>query len=94
VRVREGQSLWESLEKTGYISDITVEMVKVGESTGALTDMLDSASEFSEEEIDYKLTKLVSLIEPLMLVFMALVVTGLLLAFYMPLIRAAGSSKF
>jgi type IV pilus assembly protein PilC len=94
VRVREGQSLWESLEKTGYITDITVEMVKVGESTGALTEMLDSASEFSEEEIDYKLTKLVSLIEPLMLVFMALVVTGLLLAFYMPLIRAAGSSKF
>jgi len=94
VRVREGQPLWESLEKTGYITDITVEMVKVGESTGALTEMLDSASEFSEEEIDYKLTKLVSLIEPLMLVFMALVVTGLLLAFYMPLIRAAGSSKF
>jgi type IV pilus assembly protein PilC len=94
VRVREGQSLWESLERTGYISDITVEMVKVGESTGALTEMLDSASEFSEEEIDYKLTKLVSLIEPIMLVFMALVVTGLLLAFYMPLIRAAGSSKF
>ena len=94
VRVREGQALWESLEKTGYITDITVEMVKVGESTGALTEMLDSASEFSEEEIDYKLTKLVSLIEPLMLVFMALVVTGLLLAFYMPLIRAAGSSKF
>ena len=94
VRVREGQPLWESLEKTGYITDITVEMVKVGESTGALTEMLDSASEFSEEEIDYKLTKLVSLIEPLMLIFMALVVTGLLLAFYMPLIRAAGSSKF
>ena len=94
VRVREGQSLWESLEKTGYISDITIEMVKVGESTGALTEMLDSASEFSEEEIDYKLTKLVSLIEPIMLLFMALVVTGLLLAFYMPLIRAAGSSKF
>lgn len=94
IRVREGQALWESLERTGYISDITVEMVKVGESTGALTEMLDSASEFSEEEIDYKLTKLVSLIEPIMLVFMALVVTGLLLAFYMPLIRAAGSSKF
>jgi type II secretory pathway component PulF len=56
--------------------------------------MLDSASEFSEEEIDYKLTKLVSLIEPSCSVFMALVVTGLLLAFYMPLIRAAGSSKF
>ncbi|HZN55325.1 MAG TPA: type II secretion system F family protein [Candidatus Polarisedimenticolaceae bacterium] len=93
-RVREGQSLWESLERTGYITEMAVEMVKVGESTGALVEMLDNASEFSEEEIDYKLSKMVTLIEPLMLVFMALVVTGMLLAFYLPLIRAAGSSKF
>ena len=93
-RVREGQSLWESLERTGYVTEMAVEMVKVGESTGALVEMLDNASEFSEEEIDYKLSKMVTLIEPLMLVFMALVVTGMLLAFYLPLIRAAGSSKF
>jgi type IV pilus assembly protein PilC len=94
VRVREGQPLWESLERTGYITEMAVEMVKVGESTGSLVEMLDNASEFSEEEIDYKLSKMVTLIEPLMLVFMALVVTGMLLAFYLPLIRAAGSSKF
>jgi len=94
VRVREGQPLWESLERTGYLSAMAVEMVKVGESTGALVEMLDNASEFSEEEIDYKLSKMVTLIEPVMLVFMAMVVTGMLLAFYLPLIRAAGSSKF
>jgi type IV pilus assembly protein PilC len=94
VRVREGQPLWESLERTGYITEMAIEMIKVGESTGALVEMLDNASEFSEEEIDYKLSKMVTLIEPIMLVFMALVVTGMLLAFYLPLIRAAGSSKF
>ena len=94
VKVREGQPLWESLERTGYITEMAVEMIKVGESTGALVEMLDNASEFSEEEIDYKLSKMVTLIEPIMLVFMALVVTGMLLAFYLPLIRAAGSSKF
>jgi type IV pilus assembly protein PilC len=94
VKVREGQPLWESLEKTGYITEMAVEMIKVGESTGALVEMLDNASEFSEEEIDYKLSKMVTLIEPVMLVFMALVVTGMLLAFYLPLIRAAGTSKF
>lgn len=92
--VREGQSLWESLERTGLVSDMAVEMIKVGESTGALTEMLDSASEFSEEEIDYKLNKVITIIEPVMLVFMALVVTGVLLALYMPMIRAAGSSRF
>jgi type IV pilus assembly protein PilC len=94
VKVREGQPLWESLEKTGYVTEMAVEMIKVGESTGALVEMLDNASEFSEEEIDYRLSKMVTLIEPVMLVFMAMVVTGMLLAFYLPLIRAAGTSKF
>ena len=94
VRVREGQPLWESLERTGYVSEMAVEMVKVGESTGSLVEMLDNASEFSEEEIDYRLSKMVTMIEPLMLVFMAVVVTGMILAIYMPLFQAVGTSKF
>ena len=94
VRVREGQPLWDSLERTGYISEMAVEMVKVGESTGSLVEMLDNASEFSEEEIDYRLSKMVTMIEPLMLVFMAVVVTGMILAIYMPLFQAVGASKF
>ena len=80
VKVREGQSLWESLERTGLISDITIEMIKVGESTGSLEEMLENASTFMDEEIDYRLTRVVALIEPLMLVFMAVVVGGMLLA--------------
>jgi type IV pilus assembly protein PilC len=55
--------------------------------------MLDNASEFSEEEIDYRLSKMVTMIEPLMLVFMAVIVTGMILAIYMPLFQAVGSSK-
>jgi type IV pilus assembly protein PilC len=94
VRVREGQPLWESLERMGYVSEMAIEMVKVGESTGALVEMLDNASEFSEEEIDYKLSKMVTMIEPLMLVFMAVIVTGMILAIYMPLFQAVGTSKF
>jgi type IV pilus assembly protein PilC len=94
VRVREGQALWESLERTGYISEMAVEMVKVGESTGSLVEMLDNASEFSEEEIDYRLSNMVTMIEPLMLVFMAVIVTGMILAIYMPLFQAVGQSKF
>jgi type IV pilus assembly protein PilC len=86
-KVREGQPLWESLEKTGLIGDIAVEMIKVGESTGALEEMLTNASDFTDEEIDYRLTQVVAVIEPLMLVFMAFVVGGMLLAIYLPLLR-------
>ena len=69
-------------------------MVKVGEATGALEEMLTSASEFTEEEIDHKLTRVVTLIEPLMLIFMAVVVGGMLLAIYLPLIQTAGQGRF
>lgn len=92
-KVREGQSLWESLEETGLVSDIGVEMIKVGESTGALVDMLNDVSGFVDEEIDHKLQRIVSLMEPIMLVVMAVVVGGMLLAVYLPLIQAYGQSR-
>ena len=92
-KVREGESLWESLDETGLISDITIQMIKVGESTGALVEMLENASDFTDEEIDTQLTRLVSLIEPLMLVFMAVVVATMLLSIYLPLIRAVRRSR-
>jgi type IV pilus assembly protein PilC len=87
-KVREGEALWDSLDKTGLLSDITVQMVKVGESTGALDDMLKNASDFTDEEIDANLDRLMSLVEPMMLVFMALVVATMLLSIYYPLIQA------
>jgi type IV pilus assembly protein PilC len=90
-KVREGQALWESLEQTGLISDITIQMIKVGESTGSLVEMLNNASDFTDEEIDTQLTRLISLIEPLMLVFMAIVVATMLMSVYLPLIKAYGS---
>jgi type IV pilus assembly protein PilC len=89
-RVREGAPLWESLDNTGLMSDLTIQMIKVGESTGALDEMLKNASDFTDEEIDAKLTRLVTLIEPLMLVFMAVVVATMLLAVYLPLLQAYG----
>jgi len=92
-KVREGQALWESLEQTGLISDITIQMVKVGESTGSLVEMLQNASDFTDEEIDTQLTRLISMIEPLMLVFMAIVVATMLLSVYLPMIRAYGTPQ-
>jgi type IV pilus assembly protein PilC len=89
-KVREGQSLWESLEATGLMSDITLQMVKVGESTGALDEMLQQASDFMDEEISSRLERLLALFEPLMLVVMAVVVAIMLLSIYYPLIQVYG----
>ncbi len=91
-RVREGQSLWESLDETRLIDDIAVQMIKVGESTGMLVDMLTNCSDFTDEEIDASLQRIVSLVEPLMLIFMAVLVGFMLMAVYMPLIQAYGSA--
>ena len=93
VKVREGQSLWESLDQTGLISDITIQMIKVGESTGMLVEMLQNASDFTDDEIETSLTRLVSMVEPLMLVFMAVLVGFMLLSVYLPLIQAYGQVR-
>ncbi len=85
--VREGEPLWRSLESTGVISDMAVEMIKVGESTGALTEMLANVSEFYDEEIEARLARVVAAIEPVILVFMGMVVATLLYAFYLPLFQ-------
>ena len=85
--VREGEPLWRSLDSTGVVSDLAVEMIKVGESTGALTEMLANVSEFYDEEIEARLSRLVAAIEPLILVFMGGAIAVLLYAFYLPLFR-------
>ena len=86
-KVREGEPLWRSLDNTKVLSDLAVEMIKVGESTGALTEMLANVSEFYDEEIESRLARLVSAIEPIILIGMGLVIAGLLYAFYLPLFR-------
>ncbi len=85
--VREGEPLWRSLDNTGVISDLAIEMIKVGESTGSLTEMLANVSEFYDEEIESRLSRLVAAIEPIILVFMGVVIAVLLYAFYLPLFR-------
>ena len=85
--VREGEPLWRSLDNTKVVSDLAIEMIKVGESTGALTEMLANVSEFYDDEIESRLTRLVAAIEPLILVFMGGVIAVLLYAFYLPLFR-------
>ncbi|MEW5805807.1 MAG: type II secretion system F family protein [Acidobacteriota bacterium] len=93
-KVKEGEAMWESLEKTGLMSDMAIEMIKVGESTGSLEEMLGNVSDFTDEEIEQKVNTLLSLLEPMLLIFMAFVVGGMLLAIYLPLLKVYGRSQF
>lgn len=84
-QVREGEPLWLSLESTEVMSSIAIEMIKVGESTGALVEMLANVGEFYDEEIENRLNRMMALLEPVILVILGLVIAGLLYAFYLPL---------
>ena len=85
--VREGQALSASMAARGVFPPVAVKMVEVGESTGALQEMLNSAADFFDEEIDTTLGRLMTLIEPVLLVVMGVVIAGMLLALYMPLLQ-------
>jgi type IV pilus assembly protein PilC len=87
-QIREGRSLTAALESTAMVDSLTLEMVKVGEQTGALADMLNSVADFYDEEMETSMAKVLSLVEPVLLVFMAVIVAAMLLAFYLPLFEA------
>ena len=87
-QIREGRSLMAALESTNMVDNLALEMVKVGEQTGALADMLGSLAEFLDEELDSRIQTLLPLLEPLILVFMAVVVGLMLMAFYLPMFQA------
>ncbi|MBI3474199.1 MAG: type II secretion system F family protein [Acidobacteria bacterium] len=84
-RVKEGQSLAKSLETEKIFPDLAVEMLEVGESTGALPAMLSSVAEFYEEDVQTALGAAMALIEPLILIVMAVVVGGILISLYLPI---------
>jgi type IV pilus assembly protein PilC len=92
-RIREGASLTSALESTHMIEALPLEMVKVGEQTGALGDMLGAVSDFYDEELDNRIATMLSLVEPVLLVLMAVIVAGLLLAFYLPMFEAISAMQ-
>jgi type IV pilus assembly protein PilC len=85
TRVREGQGLAGSLEEQKIFPDLAVEMIEVGESTGALPAMLNSVAEFYEEDVQTALGASMALIEPLILIVMAIFVGGVLISLYLPI---------
>jgi type IV pilus assembly protein PilC len=83
--VREGESLHGALASSGTVPELALDMIEVGESSGALAPMLNSVAEFYEEEVNLRLTALVSLIEPILLIFMGLLVAFILISLYLPI---------
>jgi type IV pilus assembly protein PilC len=83
--VREGESLHGALSANRVMPDMALDMIEVGETSGALAPMLNSVAEFYEEEVTIKLGALVSLIEPILLIVMGLVVAGILISLYLPI---------
>ena len=91
-QVREGRALATAMNESGAFSDVAIKMVEVGESTGALQEMLNSLADFYDEEIDTNLARFITLVEPLLLVVMGIIIAGLLLSLYMPLFNMGGLS--
>jgi len=87
TRVREGESFAAALEARRIFPEVAVKMAEVGESTGALQEMLNTVADFYDEEIATTMERFVTLVEPTLLVFMGIVIAGLLLALYMPLFQ-------
>jgi type IV pilus assembly protein PilC len=87
VRVREGSSFAAALEARKVFPEVAVKMAEVGEQTGALQDMLNTVADFYDEEIATTMERFITLVEPVLLVFMGVVIAGLLLALYMPLFQ-------
>jgi type IV pilus assembly protein PilC len=85
--VREGSSLAHSLQQRHTFPDVAIEMVEVGESTGALAEMLNSIADFYDEENETSLTRFSNLVQPVLLVIMGIVIAFLLLSLYMPLFQ-------
>jgi type IV pilus assembly protein PilC len=92
--VREGKPFHAALEHSAIFTEMSVDMVKVGEATGSLDEMLGNVSDLLDEQVETRMSRILSLIEPLMLVFMGLIIGLLLVSIYLPMFSVLGSSKF
>jgi type IV pilus assembly protein PilC len=90
-QVREGVSLGRAMTERRLFPDVALKMVDVGEQTGALQEMLNAVADFFDESVETTLDRFTKLIEPLMLVIMAIVIALILLALYMPVFQLSSA---
>jgi len=89
--IREGETIAEPLSRSGLFPPMVIQMISVGESTGALDSMLSKIADFFEEEVDIAVTNLTSLLEPLLMVFLGVVIGGVVIAMYLPIFQMASA---
>ena len=90
-RIQEGAKISEALEQTGHFPVIALRMIGVGETSGSLIDMLTDVSEYYEGEVERRLDRLTTVIEPLMMMTMGLLIGGIVVAMYIPIFQMAGT---
>ena len=90
-RIREGRTMAEPLMETKVFPSMVVQMIGVGEQTGALDQMLNKIADFYEEEVDVAVAALTALLEPIMLVVMGGMVGFMMIAMYLPIFDIAGN---
>lgn len=89
--ISEGRTMADPLAESGVFPSMVVQMISVGEATGALDGMLSKIADFYDEEVDQAVENLTSLIEPFMLVFLGVTIGGLVIAMYLPIFKMAGN---
>ena len=89
-RIKRGESLAASLEKSGMFTPMVVEMTGIGEESGNLDEMLKKVAEFYNEEVDYMINNISALINPIMMVFVGGLIGGVLISLYLPIFQMAG----
>ncbi len=89
--IREGETIAEPLGRSGHFPPMVIQMIAVGESTGALDTMLSKIAEFYEDEVDVAVSNLTSLLEPLLMIFLGVVIGGVVIAMYLPIFNMAGA---
>jgi len=93
AQISEGRDMASPLMETGLMPPMVVQMIGVGEQTGALDTMLSKIADFYEEEVDVAVASMTSLIEPIMMVFLGAVIGGMVVAMYLPIFEMAGNLK-
>jgi len=89
--IREGETIAEPLGRSSLFPPMVIQMIGVGESTGALDTMLSKIAEFYEEEVDVAVSNLTSLLEPLLMIFLGVVIGGVVIAMYLPIFNMANA---
>lgn len=91
TRIQEGSRISEALEQTGSFPIIALRMIGVGETSGSLVDMLTNVSEYYEDEVERRLDRMTTMVEPVMMMTMGLLIGGIVVAMYIPIFQLAGT---